>query len=54
MVHDGLHFLDDALDLEEWNTERKNFFAVDSRDIKLHYFYNRVMKNPTKENNEAL
>ena len=54
MIHDGLNLLDDALALDEELAERKNTFAVDSRDIKLHYFYNKVMTNPTPENHAAL
>ena len=46
--------LDDALMVDEAAAERKNTFAVDSRDVKLHYFYNKVMKNPTPENHAAL
>jgi len=54
LIHDGLHMLDDALMLDEELAERKNTFAVDSRDIKLHYYYNKVMTNPTPENHAAL
>ena len=32
----------------------KNEYAVDSRDVKLHYFYNKVISDPSKENNLAL
>lgn len=35
-------------------TERKNDFAVDSRDVKLHYLYNTVLHDPSQENQEAL
>lgn len=34
--------------------ERKNKFAVDSRDIKLTYLYTLVMREPTPENHQAL
>jgi len=54
MIHDGLQLLDDTLELVDDSVERKNTFAVDSRDIKLHYYYNKVMTNPTKENHAAL
>merc|ERR1712086_307721 len=54
LIHDGLNILDDALMLESESAERKNTFAVDSRDIKLHYYYNKVMVNPTPENHAAL
>ena len=54
MIHDGLEFIDDALMINEAEIERKNTFAVDSRDVKLHYFYNKVMKDSTPENHAAL
>jgi len=34
--------------------QRKNDFAVDARDIDLHYLYQKVMSDPSKENQEAL
>ena len=54
LINDGLHMLDDALKLDDSHAERKNTFAVDSRDMKLHFFYNRVMKDPTPENHADL
>jgi len=36
------------------NDSDKNKFAVDSRDVALHYYYNRVMENPTPENHKNL
>jgi len=45
MLHEALHSAE---------TERKNTFAVDSRDNKLHYLYNKYMRNTTEENAEAL
>lgn len=33
---------------------RKNDFAVAVRDIKLHYLYARVVRDPSAENQEAL
>lgn len=36
------------------STHIKNEFAVDSRDIKLHYLYNKVMQESTPENHKAL
>jgi len=54
LIHDGLNALDDALMLDKADAERKNTFAVDSRDIKLHYYYNKVMVNPTPENHQNL
>jgi legumain len=44
----------DVLDITPEETLRKNQFAIDSRDIGLHYRYNNVMNNPTKENHQAL
>jgi len=35
-------------------TERKNKFAVDSRDINLHVLYQRVMRDPSEENHKLL
>ena len=40
--------------VDELNKIRKNKFAVDSRDIKLHNLYSAVMRDPSKENHEAL
>jgi hypothetical protein len=54
LIHEGLEYLDDALLVDEYASERKNTFAVDSRDIKLHFLYNKVMKNATPENHAAL
>jgi legumain len=34
--------------------ERKSTYAVDSRDIKMHYLYNKVMQEATPENHQAL
>lgn len=36
------------------DVERKNEFAVDSRDVNLHYLFNKVMSDPSKKNNLAL
>jgi hypothetical protein len=44
----------DAIDYDQWAAERKNKFAVDSRDIKLHYLYTQVMEDPSTENHKAL
>ena len=54
MIHDGLQALDDALWIDEESAERKNTFAIDSRDVGLHYYYNLVMTDPTPENHAAL
>jgi legumain len=50
----GKNVLKDVTNWEEAASTRKNEFAVDSRDINLHYLYNMVMSDPTIENNEAL
>jgi len=52
------HFGKNALkDISHWDEAvayKKNEFAVDSRDIQLHYLYNQVMTDPTPEANAAL
>jgi len=40
--------------VDQTDIDRKNEFALDSRDIQLHYLYNLVMTEPSKENNENL
>lgn len=35
-------------------TQRKNDFAVDTRDIMLHHLYSKILESPSKENQEAL
>ena len=37
-----------------YETKLKNDFAVDSRDINLHYLYSNYMEDPTVENAELL
>jgi hypothetical protein len=39
---------------EEYETQRKNMFAVNARDIKLHQLYANVMADPTDETHQAL
>jgi len=48
------YVLDQVVDLDSEEVARKNQFAIDSRDIQLHYKYNNVMRNPTAENHQAL
>jgi hypothetical protein len=43
--------LKDAVEWDSADILRKNQFAVDSRDANLHMLYNRVLKNPSLENN---
>jgi len=50
----GKEALMEALDVNAALSKSKNDFAVDSRDVNLHYLYNLVMQNPTQENNLAL
>jgi legumain len=52
--HIGKNFLKDITHWDEATSKRKNDFAVDSRDIQLHYLYNKVMSDPSIENNKAL
>jgi len=40
--------------LDEEESERKNTFAVDSRDVELHYLYDAVMTDPSPETHQAL
>ena len=44
----------DVTHWDEMTASRKNDFAVDSRDIKLHYLYSNVKADPTIENMDAL
>lgn len=47
--------IEDALDVNlSEDAIRKNEFAIDSRDIQLHYRYAAVMRDPTPENHQAL
>jgi len=50
----GKDFLKDVTHWDEAISKRKNEFAVDSRDVQLHYLYNMVMEDPSIENNQAL
>lgn len=43
-----------ASGIEEADAQRKAKFAVDSRDVKLHYLYNKVMRDASPENHAAL
>ena len=43
-----------ASGMEQIDAQRKAKFAVDSRDVKLHYLYNMVMREATPENHAAL
>lgn len=50
----GGDFIKEVTNADEILASRKNAFAVDSRDIELHYAYQRVMSEPSIENNKAL
>ena len=50
----GKKALKEVAGVDELNKIRKNKFAVDSRDVKLHNLYSAVMRDPSKENHEAL
>jgi len=54
MKHIGKQGLRQVSGWDKFEAKRKNDFAVDSRDIQLHYRYARVMENPSKENHQAL
>jgi legumain len=43
-----------AVEWDKYAAADKNKYAVDSRDIALHYYYTRVMENPTPENHKNL
>ena len=49
LKNQGKKFLKEATSWNEAKSARKNQFAVDSRDVKLHYLYNRVMTDATPE-----
>jgi len=50
----GKKAIKEAVGVDELEKIRKNKFAVDSRDIKLHNLYSLVMRDPSKKNHEAL
>jgi legumain len=50
----GKQFIKDMIEYDADEIAKKNNGAVDSRDNMLHYLYNRVMANPSIENQEAL
>lgn len=52
--HWGKNKLKDVVKWDEAKSASKNDFAVDSRDIKLHYLYTKVQAEPTLENTRAL
>jgi legumain len=50
----GKKFIKDVSKFDELTSTRKNDFAVDSRDVKLHYLYTMVKEDPSIENMKAL
>jgi len=54
LKYEGKQALKDAVEWDGEKTDRKNTFAVDSRDVKLHYFYSKVMNDPSEKNQKAL
>jgi len=50
----GKDIVKDAVHWDEATAYEKNSFAVDSRDIKLHYLYYQVKEDPSVENMNAL
>jgi legumain len=50
----GKQIFKTAVEWDKYSAAEKNKFAVDSRDIALHYYYTRVMENPTTENHKNL
>lgn len=50
----GKGIIKDAVHWDEATAWSKNDFAVDSRDVKLHYLYYKVKEDPSSENMEAL
>lgn len=50
----GKSFLKEQLGYTTQKISQKNDFAVDVRDINLHYLYSKVVTDPSIENQEAL
>jgi legumain len=54
LKHLGKNLLKDIVKWDEVSAFDKTTSAVDSRDVKLHYFYNKVQEDPSIENINAL
>ena len=52
--HQTFKSLKQISDWDETLGEEKAKFAIDSRDVNLHYLYNKVMSDPSAENHQAL
>jgi hypothetical protein len=50
----GKSILKDVIHVDQFSAMDKNDFAVDVRDIKMHYLYTQVKEDPTPANMEAL
>jgi len=50
----GKTWLKDGMGYTTKMITQKNDFAIDVRDINLHYLYSKVIKDPSTENQEAL
>lgn len=54
LKHIGKAIFKDAVHWDEAISKEKNDFAVDSRDVKLHYLYQKVKEDPSIDNMDAL
>jgi hypothetical protein len=54
LKHEANAWFVNKLDEVSDETEKKNEYAVDSRDVQLHYLYQAVKEDPTIENMNAL
>jgi len=52
--YQGKEFLKSEVGWNDSDTQRKNDFAVDIRDIELHYLYRAALDTPSEENQKAL
>jgi legumain len=50
----GKSFLKEQVGWNDYHTAQKNDFAVDVRDIDMHYLYTKVAQDPSEENQKAL
>lgn len=50
----GKRFVKEQVGWDDYQTAQKNDFAVDVRDINMHYLYTKVAEDPSEENQKAL
>jgi len=50
----GKSFIKEQVGWDDYATAQKNDFAVDVRDIDMHYLYTQVAQDPSEENQKAL